>query len=112
MSEMSGHAQLLDKACYGPLEGQAEWRKEHLKRHILLWRSEKPSFTQSGSLSLSPSYFLLSTSSLTHTQRKHIIIVTVYLLHRKVFSLFFKVKLLYDPFLGVNEEILCDLHLI
>lgn len=29
-----------------PLEGQAERGKEHLKRHILLWRPEKPSLTQ------------------------------------------------------------------
>lgn len=48
----------------GPLEGQAERGKEHLKRHILLWGPEKPSFTQPAlvwitlSLSLSPSYFL------------------------------------------------------
>ena len=30
----------------GPLEGQAEQEKEHLKRHILVWQSEEPSFTQ------------------------------------------------------------------
>lgn len=59
----------------GPSEGQAERVEEHLKRHILLWRPEKPSFTEPAliwiTFSLSASYFSLYTFLLSSALRSH-----------------------------------------
>lgn len=98
----------------GPSEGQAERVEEHLKRHILLWRPEKPSFTEPAliwiTFSLSASYFLYippsSAALFPHTQRKGIIsTLTAFCLH-------FKSSFRSETSLWCLHICVCDLNLL
>lgn len=68
VSEMSSHARLLDKACYGALRGTSRARGENIWKGTFLRGDQRAAHSQTGWRSLYPPSYFLFQSFLTPTR--------------------------------------------